>query len=313
MKNFTRDFVLTVLIAVVVFSVSAFFLLEYAEGLMGDVVDKLDNAAAGNEQTQTSTQEGSLPVGGTPATGGSSTENQDRVVTFLFLGLDQKNLNADAIFLVGINETKKTSTVLLIPSNTLITEDGGTYRMGEMFRSRGMDSLRKAIAKETGVTVDFYVAMSMIALENLIDFLGGISYTVPEDMYYFDSTQNLKINLKQGPQLLSGYQAVGLVSYCTYLSGDGNENRENTQLDFVRAFCTEFLKKENLSRAKAILYNIYYNLQTDFQEADLAELGDMMFSFGDYAQSYLRIPGEKGANGYVISSSLATAMMETYQ
>ena len=70
---------------------------------------------------------------------------------------------------------------------------------------------------------------------------------------------------------------------------------------------------ENLPRAKAILYNMYYNLQTDFQQNDWNELGEVMFSFGEYSQSYLRIPGERTNGGYTISPSLAQAMLQNYQ
>ena len=36
---------------------------------------------------------------------------------------------------------------------------------------------------------------------------------MPQDMYYVDASQNLSIDLKQGEQLLSGEQAMGLVRY----------------------------------------------------------------------------------------------------
>jgi anionic cell wall polymer biosynthesis LytR-Cps2A-Psr (LCP) family protein len=168
------------------------------------------------------------------------------------------------------------------------------------------------VAKNTGVKPDYYGAMTMSGLSNLIDFLGGIQYTVPENMYYFDSSQNLKINLQKGNQKLSGDQAVQLVAYRGYAKG--NAAREDTQLGFAKAFCSTFLKLENLSRAKAILYNIYYNVETDFTDADLNALGEVIFQFDTYEQKFSRIPGSATKDGYYsVSATNAAAMFEIYK
>lgn len=309
MKRSLRDYLLTLAVAIVVFTVAAIFLIRAAEGLMGDVVNKIGSQGEENPTEEILTETGeSLPVGG----GNVQTPEADTVCTFLLLGVDHNKKNADAIFLVGINATEKKATVSLIPSNTIVPEaNDKRYKLGELYASRSVNFYREFIAQETGITPDYYAAMPMHALANLIDFLGGIQYNVPEDMYYFDPTQNLKINLQKGNQLLTGDQAVQLVAYRGY--DKGNVAREDTQLEFSRTFCKTFLKKENLSRMKAIMYNVYYNVETDFEEADMNALGEVIFNFDTYEQTFTRIPGSMTSQGfYAISASKAKDLFKIY-
>lgn len=308
MKKPLRDYLITLCLATVIFTVVAFFLIQAAEGLMGDVVSKIGS----ENPVETVTSEEVVGPGATDSGNTPGQKQEDVVATFLLMGIDYNKKNADAIFLVGINSTQKKATVTLIPSNTLVNDGGKKYRLGELYSSRSSAFFVDFVAQQTGVKADFSGAMTMSGLANLIDFLGGISYTVPENMYYFDPVQNLKINLKKGSQVLNGDQAVQLVAYRGYAKG--NSAREDTQLSFAKSFCTTFLKPENLSRAKAILYNLYYNLDTDFTEADLNALGDVIFQFNSYEQKFARIPGAATSDGfYTVSTSNAAKMLEIYK
>lgn len=307
MKRSLRDYLVTLILGIVIFSVVGVFLIQAAEGLMEDVVIKIGSDAEPDAE-QLQTKEEPAPDDG--AQQEPVTEEKDLSSTFLLIGLDYNKQNADAIFLVGINATKKQATVALIPSDTEVSEGTSKYELGSLYGSRGVGFYKTFLQQETGVDVDYYAAMPMSALSNLIDILGGISYKVPTAMYYYDPSQNLKINLKAGEQKLSGDQALQMLCFRGY--SDGVEGREDTQLGFVRAFCVTFLKPDNLTRAEAILNNMYYNCETDFDEGDLKELGEMMFNVSTYTQTYTRIPGAKNSSYYAISTKRAKAMFEIY-
>ena len=308
MKRSLRDYLVTLLLGIVIFSVVAVFVIQAAEGLMEDVVIKIgSNAEPDAEQVQT--KEEPAPDEGIQQE--VVTEEKELAATFLLIGLDYNKQNADAIFLIGINANKKQATVALIPSDTEVTEGTNSYELGSLYGSRGVNFYKNFVLQETGVDPDYYAAMPMSALSNLIDILGGISYKVPTTMYYYDPYQNLKINLKAGQQTLSGDEALQMLCFRGY--ADGVEGREDTQLGFARAFCVTFLKPDNLTRAEAILNNMYYNCETDFDEGDLKELGEMMFNVSTYSQSYTRIPGAKNGSYYAISTNRAKAMFEIYQ
>ena len=107
MKRSVRDFFLTLLVSVVIFAVAAFSLIGIAEGLMSDVVDKIDEAGVEGSENTTETSETSAPAGGTPSQGvdpGASTK--DRCVSFLVVGLDRQhnhaeNAHDEAFFVAG--------------------------------------------------------------------------------------------------------------------------------------------------------------------------------------------------------------------
>lgn len=308
MKRPLRDYLVTLLLGIVIFSVVAVFLIQAAEGLMEDVVIKIGSEADPDVEQKETAEAPKTEDGGAEE---PVTEEKDLAATFLLIGLDHNKQNADAIFLVGVNATKKQATVALIPSNTEVSEGATKAELGSLYGSRGVNFYKTFVQQETGVLVDYYAAMPMSALSNLIDILGGISYKVPTTMYYYDPYQNLKINLKAGQQKLSGDQALQMLCYRGY--SNGVEGREDTQLGFAKSFCVTFLTPANLSRAGAILNNMYYNCETDFDEGDLKELGEMLFNVSTYSQNYTRIPGAKGSSYYAISTSRAKAMFEAYQ
>lgn len=305
MKRSWRDFLLTLCLAILIFTVVAFFLIRLAEGLMGDLFTKIGSDHE-TETVETVTDGGvSTPVQGTP----TPETGEDVTVTFLLIGADHKKTEADAIFLVGLNATQKKATVTLIPTNTVVPEGDAKYKLGELFSSRSANFYREFVAQETGVTADFYATLSVDGLANLIDFLGGIQYNVPYAMQCFDPEINFRVNLAAGNQTLNGDKAVQLVAYAQR----GYEAREDVQLGFVQAFCRSFLVADNLSRAKAILYNLYYNVETDFEEVHLNELGEVLFNFNEYSASFERIPGKASGDFYAINSGRAKALYEIYQ
>ena len=306
MKRSIRDYFVALLLAIVVFAVVGVFLIQAAESLMSDVVTKIGSEESPVEQV---TEEGEEPEENFDF--GFAPEQKDKTVTFLLVGLDYSRENADAIFLVGINSDKKQATVALVPSDTEIVEGTNKHKLGALYGSRGLNFFKTAIQDEVGVQVDYYAAMPMSALTNLIDILGGIEYKVPCTMYYYDPYQNLKINLAAGEQKLTGDQALQMLCYRGY--DDGITGREDTQLGFVRSFCVTFLTPSNLSRAKSILNNMYYNCETDFSETTYRELGEMMFNVSSYAQTYTRIPGSRGEEFYVVNTKRSKSMFEIYQ
>ncbi|MBR2634954.1 MAG: LCP family protein [Clostridia bacterium] len=309
MKRSVRDFLLSLFLAVFVFAAAAFFLIDAAEVLMGDVMNKIGSVQT--EENETGENQSGDPSDPSAGGVGQNRPHTADTVNLLLVGEDRYG-NADAIFLLGINSARRCSTVMLIPTNSLVVDQNRNYRLADLYPTRGISFLKEFVLKETGVSVDYYATMSMDALSNTIDFLGGIQYDVPENMYYFDPTQNLKINLKKGVQILTGDQAVQLVSYRGY--SDGSIGREETQVEFAKVFCSAFLRPENLPRAKVILYNIYYHMETDFREVYMDEFGEMMFNFPAYTQEYVKAPGALSGGGmYTVQSARAKSMMEAYQ
>jgi len=100
MKRSLRDYLLTLIIAVVIFAIAAVFLISFVENLMGDVVQKV-GSSEDNGTVETSPQTGE--PAGTSTQAQTPVQSSDEIINFLILGLDRSGKHADAIFLVGIN------------------------------------------------------------------------------------------------------------------------------------------------------------------------------------------------------------------
>ncbi len=312
MKRSLRDYLLTLVLAIVIFAVVAVFLIQAAEGLMTDVVNKIGSDEKAPEQVETSEPvQNEQPEQNPEASGEVEKETEEDIsVTFLILALDYKKEKVDSAFLFGLNETKKQATAAYLPSNTLVNDGGNKYALGDLYTSRSANFFKEFVQNEVGLQVDYYITMPTSAVANLVDLWGGISYNVPQDMQFFDEAYQMKIDLKAGQQTLNGDQAVQLLSFNGY---SGKNSKEDTHQKFFRAFCTGFLTPDNLSRASAIHNNMYYNCKTDFEEEDLNAFGKVIFNLTTYKQTYIKIPGAASGNYYAISTPKAKAMFEIYQ
>lgn len=305
MKRSFRDFLVTLILALLVFAIVSIFIVKAAEGLMGDVVEKV--GSQGEKKEEVIEEE---PKEETPEETTEEAPEEDRVLTVLIVGLDESGKNAQTILLIGFNATKEHMTLAMIPTNTVVPELDGKYQLGALYSSRGISFYKEFVQKETGIMASHYAVMPTSALANFVDIIGGVSYNVPETMQVMDTEQNLNINLQKGEQTLNGEGAVQLFCYNGY--ENGLTGKEDATLGFIRALCTSFLVPSNADRAPAIWNNMYRNCQTDFETSDLKEWSDVIFNATSYEQTFIRIPGAQSGSFYAISDSRAKKLFEMY-
>ena len=114
----------------------------------------------------------------------------------------------------------------------------------------------------------------------LVDAIGGVTFNVPIDMDYDDTSQDLHIHLKAGEQLLDGDKAEQLVRFrhnndgSSYPEeyGDNDTGRMRTQREFIMAVIQQTAKVENIFKLGQILEvaqenvitNIDFNVAKDY-------------------------------------------------
>lgn len=304
MKRSLKDFLLTLVISIVIFAVVAFFLIRAAEGLMGDVVGSVRAPGEGGKGAANG------EVSAEDPTRTDEVIAESRAVSMLFVVTDEKD-RADAIFLLGVEPDKKSSTMVLIPKNTGVTEAGVTYRLGDLNAQRQSGSLTRFIQEQTGIQPTYYLAVTRDGFSNWIDFLGGVHFNVPRDMEGFDTEGNRKISLRAGAQVLTGDQVAQFLAFDDYGTPAG---RDDALLNFSRSFVESFLVTSNLKTAHTIYYNVARHMTTDFEEKDLTVAGPVLFRFNEFSPNIVRIPGSTDANGYYsISTGRVTPMFEIYR
>ncbi|MBR5742808.1 MAG: LCP family protein [Clostridia bacterium] len=296
MKRSLRDFLFTLFLAVVIFSVAAFFLLRSVEGLMGDLINKINHTDSVVTISETETAD--VFETQTAENAGTAEKPEDNIVTFCLVRLDPTKTKADAIFLAGVNATKREMVFTLVPTTTL--DPDVNLSLGALYSSRGSKGIQNFLEEATGLRTDFYAELTSDGFSNMIDFFGGLSVNVPESFTYTDTARKISVTLEKGNQKLDGEQALAFLEY----SGSGETAREDRQIAFARAFVAAFLRSTNVATAKNVYQNLSYHLKTDFTSNDFNNYADWIFAADRYATvSVRRIPGGTSGGGYSISAS----------
>ena len=184
-------------------------------------------------------------LGGLP--GPAKVEQPDETSVFnkriniLILGSDARwgenpiEQRTDVIMVASIDPVTKTPSMLSFPRDLYITHhlpDGSQYegRINESFQIGGdhggnFDSAAEQVERDLyanfGIEIDYYLVMDFLGVESLIEELGGIELTIPEelavpDWWYSDESGRVDahwISFPAGTHQLDGYNAVAFGRY----------------------------------------------------------------------------------------------------
>ena len=187
----------------------------------------------------------------------------------LILGIstDQKDVDlTDTIIVASYNPNTQKATLLSIPRDTYTGTNPAKAtayeKINAMYsRKHRPDETLKAVNDITGLNIEYYVVVKTEALIKMVDVIGGVTFNVPIDMDYDDSSQNLAIHLKAGEQKLDGDKAEQLVRFrhnnngTSYPEdyGDNDIGRMRTQREFIMQVVKQTAKPENIFKIGQIL------------------------------------------------------------
>ena len=206
----------------------------------------------------------------------------------LILGIstDQEDVElTDTIMVASYNPNTQKATLLSIPRDTYTGKYPSRATAYEKInalysRKHRPDETLEAVNEITGLDIEYYVVVKTEALIKLVDAIGGVTFNVPIDMNYDDTSQNLHIHLKAGEQKLNGEQAEGLVRFrhnnngTSYPEeyGDNDTGRMKTQREFILQVVKQTAKPGNIFKIGEILdvakeyviTNIDFNAAKDY-------------------------------------------------
>lgn len=206
-----------------------------------------------------------------------ATARQDGVYTILLVGNDDGNGNTDTLILGKIDTRQHRMDFVSIPRDTLINTSWEVRKINAVYwgsRNNGGDgisALKQQVARLTGFEPDCYAVVDLDVFVEAVDLIGGVYFDVPMAMDYEDLSQDLRIHLQPGYQLLDGYQAMGL---CRYRSGYvmGDLGRIEMQQQFLRACASQLLALGNIPKAPELVRLLAESLDTDLSAANIAFL-----------------------------------------
>lgn len=244
---------------------------------------------------------------------------KDGVFTFLLVGTDRASNSTDTIMVVSFDTKEHTVNCVNIPRDTLIniswpttpkkvnavypgyfnTYNGNRARYEDEYASAedyGVFGLQEHIRKLLGFYVDYYVVVDIQAVEDVVDTIGGVEFDVPEDMYYFDPTQDLLIDIKAGRQVLDGENAVKLCRFRnTYAAGD--LKRIEVQQSFLKEMARQLISLKNIPHLDELLKIVEREVDTDLEVANVAWLVRQFLACSMEGITFQTAPLSSGSTG----------------
>lgn len=201
----------------------------------------------------------------------ASQKNVGRVVDhelfFLLTGIDARDgepSRTDTMMLVKANFDKGTIDIISLPRDSYVSIEGEMTKLNHAHAYGGIDLTIQTIRDWLGIDLDYYVEVDFKAVQEIVDAMGGIKYTIPGDEplhYYIESTRQNK-ELQPGPQTLNGEQALGFLRYREgYIEGD--LGRVRAQQDFMKAAISQALSPEHIGSFPSFVKTYFDRVKTN--------------------------------------------------
>lgn len=179
-------------------------------------------------------------------------------INILVLGTNEDN--TDSIILASYNPKTQEASMLSIPRDTFVGTNVNTApasdKINAIYANQGINKMVKKVEEMSGLDIPYYIILKTENISKLIDLIGKVEFDVPIDMDYEDTSQDLKIDLKQGKQLIGGKEAEMLLRFrhnsdgTTYPAEYGPEDlgRMKTQKNFIKAAIKTLISKFDISK-----------------------------------------------------------------
>lgn len=197
--------------------------------------------------------------------------------TVLFMGMDESGKLADVNWIFQFDIFAGTMNVLQIPRDCYMPDyaNPSTNKFNSIYgtgQEEGVTPIQRAvnaIQESFGLTIDCYVKLVCTDIANIVDSIGGIPITLPEEiMYEADKV------LKAGEQTLNGQQAEWFVRFRREYD-EGDIGRVKAQRIFLAAAMGKLLDMSQTELMSA-MQKIYKNewIATDLSLEQISMLAD---------------------------------------
>ena len=238
------------------------------------------------------------------------------------------NNQADFLMLMVIDHEAKTYRTLQINRDTMtdiptlglngefIDYQKGQIALAHAYGSGLEDSCENEVDAVSrmlyGMTIDHYVSLSMPAIAEINDAVGGVTVTITDDFTEVDP------DFKEGETIaLHGKQAETFVRTRKDVADQTNINRMSRQLTYMRAWKTKAL--ECMQSDNMFAFNLVLTL-SDYMVSDMS--AQQLSEFANYMQEYTdegvlqtegeSVKGERFMEFYADETSLQNNVFELY-
>jgi polyisoprenyl-teichoic acid--peptidoglycan teichoic acid transferase len=207
---------------------------------------------------------------------------------------DRFSGHSDTILLLRFDPKEPSMALLSIPRDTQTDIPGVGLAKVNLANYEGGSQLAQKTIEQllNGIPIDRYVRINTEALREVVDTVGGIEVFVPSAMSYTDRTQQLKIDLEPGWQILNGTQAEQFSRFRQGAYGDiGRVQRQQALIQALRSRLTHPTVLPRLPEAIRIVQKY---LDTDLSVPEMMALMNFGLHIDADQLKMVMLPGQFG-------------------
>jgi LCP family protein required for cell wall assembly len=203
---------------------------------------------------------------------------------------------ADSIHIIGIDASRTRATILGFPRDSWVNIPGhGTSKINNSMVFGGPGLMVRTLESITGIHIDFWMLTSFGGLTHMVDWIGGLTVSIPYPMHDRYSGANFP---KAGPRHLRGWQALALARN-RHDTPRGDFSRSQNQGRIFLGALAELGKE--FKQDPTVLFRWisagWRNFQTDLPPSTLLDLAITATQVNPKNVKNLVVPGSTGTVG----------------
>jgi len=210
--------------------------------------------------------------------------DQDRVYSFLVLGLDDvdEGRHADAVISLYYKKTPPRMAIISWPRDMLVRLDGVKAKLGSLYKLRGSEFLRARIERFSASSFDAEFILDFKAFRSLVNHIGGVRIYNPQRLRYEDRSAGLKIDIPRGYVYLSANKALEFLRFRNDARGDRGrvERQQKFLMNLIRSAFLQAAEKDGIFSKMSLARIIVHEVETDLSEKSMADLFALVLSHG---------------------------------
>lgn len=177
--------------------------------------------------------------------------------TYLFWCASEKRDTLHFAWLVNIKMPERKATVCTVPPETLVNFNGSVSSIENVLSKTGNEEFLSAVEATFGSEIDGYICSDETSFRTMMNYLGGVDITVPEQVEY--RNEGLTLILSKGKQNLKGDSLYKYLCYLDTLGTRGNASQALVMSDILKSV----FRPSRVNKTDSIFAKISNTLNTD--------------------------------------------------
>ena len=191
-----------------------------------------------------------------------------------------------------------------------LPDDHGVQKINAAHAIGGSGMTIRTIEETLGVKIDRYIMVHDEAVKEIVDALGGVDIYVEKNMHYNDYSGKLFINLKKGPNHLSGKEVIGYLRFRHDPMGD--IGRTQRQQWFLRGMMEALKKPETITKLPEIINVASKYIKTNMSFYELSQYAGFAKHLDMDKIEIAMLPGAPKKKGLIMANSVGVIDKDYY-